>query len=75
MVLLALTVVVASLTVVPGPGHPAPGGRALVLLAAYLELTINPRPARSDPRPGTARDRRRESLNGIVQSPDRLRHS
>jgi Ca2+:H+ antiporter len=42
MVLLALTVVVASLTVVPGRATPLQGGVHLVLLAAYLELAINP---------------------------------
>ncbi|GAA1427538.1 ionic transporter y4hA [Streptomyces thermospinosisporus] len=42
MVLLALTVVVAALTVVPGRATPLQGGVHLVLLAAYLELAINP---------------------------------
>lgn len=42
MVLLALTVVVGALTVVPGRATPLQGGVHLVLLAAYLELTINP---------------------------------
>ncbi len=42
MVLLALTVVVASLTVVPGRATPLQGGVHLVLFAAYLELAINP---------------------------------
>ncbi|WP_105973895.1 calcium:proton antiporter [Streptomyces geranii] len=42
MVLLALTVVVGSLTVVPGRATPLQGGVHLVLLAAYLELAINP---------------------------------
>ncbi|WP_086769599.1 calcium:proton antiporter [Streptomyces bobili] len=42
MVLLALTVVVSSLTVVPGRATPLQGGVHLVLLAAYLELAINP---------------------------------
>ncbi|MBG0856185.1 ionic transporter y4hA [Streptomyces spinoverrucosus] len=42
MVLLALTVVVASLTVVPGRATPLQGGVHLVLLAAYLELAVNP---------------------------------
>jgi Ca2+:H+ antiporter len=40
--LLALTVVVASLTVVPGRATPLQGGVHLVLFAAYLELAINP---------------------------------
>jgi Ca2+:H+ antiporter len=42
MVLLALTVVVSSLTVVPGRATPLQGGVHLVLLAAYLELAVNP---------------------------------
>ncbi|MFJ5732119.1 hypothetical protein [Streptomyces paradoxus] len=42
MVLLALTVVVASPTVVPGRATPLEGGVHLVLFAAYLELAINP---------------------------------
>ena len=42
MVLLALTVVVASLTVVPGRATPLQGGVHLVLFAAYPELAINP---------------------------------
>ncbi|GAB2738941.1 calcium:proton antiporter [Streptomyces bullii] len=42
MVLLALTVVVASLTVAPGRATPLQGGVHLVLFAAYLELAINP---------------------------------
>ncbi|MFE1114655.1 calcium:proton antiporter [Streptomyces rochei] len=42
MVLLALTVVVASLTVVPGRATPLQGGVHLVLFAAYLELVVNP---------------------------------
>ncbi|MFJ8181924.1 calcium:proton antiporter [Streptomyces sp. NPDC096105] len=42
MVLLALTVVVSALTVAPGRATPLQGGVHLVLLAAYLELTINP---------------------------------
>ncbi|MEU6225833.1 ionic transporter y4hA [Streptomyces sp. NPDC047042] len=42
MVLLALTVVVGSLTVVPGRATPLQGGVHLVLFAAYLELAINP---------------------------------
>ncbi|MEU0116767.1 ionic transporter y4hA [Streptomyces bobili] len=42
MVLLALTVVVSSLTVVPGRATPLQGGVHLVLFAAYLELAINP---------------------------------
>ncbi|MFD7435289.1 calcium:proton antiporter [Streptomyces sp. NPDC059861] len=42
MVLLALTVVVASLTVVPGRATPLQGGVHLVILAAYLELAVNP---------------------------------
>ncbi|MFF5372794.1 calcium:proton antiporter [Streptomyces sp. NPDC013187] len=42
MVLLALTVVVSALTVVPGRATPLQGGVHLVLFAAYLELAINP---------------------------------
>ncbi|MFJ8196185.1 calcium:proton antiporter [Streptomyces sp. NPDC096152] len=42
MVLLALTVVVASLTVVPGRATPLQGGVHLVVFAAYLELAISP---------------------------------
>ncbi|MDF3301992.1 calcium:proton antiporter [Streptomyces tropicalis] len=42
MVLLALTVVVASLTVVPGRATPLQGGVHLVIFAAYLELAISP---------------------------------
>ncbi|MEU4050901.1 ionic transporter y4hA [Streptomyces olivaceus] len=42
LVLLALTVVVASLTVVPGRATPLQGGVHLVLFAAYLELAVNP---------------------------------
>ncbi|MFJ9719631.1 calcium:proton antiporter [Streptomyces sp. NPDC101213] len=42
MVLLALTVVVSSLTVVPGRATPLQGGVHLVLFAAYLELAVNP---------------------------------
>jgi Ca2+:H+ antiporter len=42
MVLLALTVVVSSLTVVPGRATLLQGGVHLVLLAAYLELAVNP---------------------------------
>ncbi|MBV2357711.1 ionic transporter y4hA [Streptomyces sp. J2-1] len=42
MLLLALTVVVSSLTVVPGRATPLQGGVHLVLFAAYLELAINP---------------------------------
>lgn len=42
MVLLALTVVVSSLTVVPGRATALQGGVHLVLLAAYLELAVNP---------------------------------
>ncbi|MEY9990503.1 Ca2+:H+ antiporter [Streptomyces sp. V4I8] len=42
MVLLALTVVVSSLTVVPGRATPLQGGVHLVLFAAYLELAMNP---------------------------------
>ncbi|WP_333741192.1 calcium:proton antiporter [Streptomyces sp. IBSBF 2806] len=41
-VLLALTVVVSSLTVVPGRATPLQGGVHLVLFAAYLELAVNP---------------------------------
>ncbi|MFD8938415.1 calcium:proton antiporter [Streptomyces sp. NPDC059578] len=42
MVLLALTVVVGTLTVVPGRATPLQGGVHLVLLAAYLVLAVNP---------------------------------
>lgn len=42
MVLLALTLVVSSLTVVPGRATPLQGGVHLVLFAAYLELAVNP---------------------------------
>ncbi|MEW2314863.1 calcium:proton antiporter [Streptomyces bauhiniae] len=42
MLLLALTVVVASLTVVPGRATPLQGGVHLVIFAAYLELALNP---------------------------------
>ncbi|WP_189864327.1 calcium:proton antiporter [Streptomyces poonensis] len=42
MVLLALTIVVSSLTVVPGRATPLQGGVHLVLLAVFLELAANP---------------------------------
>ncbi|MDQ0990260.1 calcium:proton antiporter [Streptomyces sp. V3I7] len=42
MLLLALTVVVSSLTVAPGRATLLQGGVHLVLFAAYLELAINP---------------------------------
>ncbi|MCM3265772.1 ionic transporter y4hA [Streptomyces thermoviolaceus] len=42
MLLLLLTVVVASLTVAPGRATPLQGGVHLVIFAAYLELAINP---------------------------------
>ncbi|MFF8407678.1 calcium:proton antiporter [Streptomyces sp. NPDC014846] len=42
MLLLALTIVVSSLTVVPGRATPLQGGVHLVLFAAYLELAVNP---------------------------------
>ncbi|MFJ6567211.1 calcium:proton antiporter [Streptomyces sp. NPDC091292] len=42
MVLLALTVVVSTLTILPGRATPLQGGVHLVLLAAYLELAVNP---------------------------------
>jgi Ca2+:H+ antiporter len=42
MVLLALTIGVGILTVVPGRATPLQGGVHLVLLAAYLELAVNP---------------------------------
>ncbi|MEV8021518.1 ionic transporter y4hA [Streptomyces sp. NPDC086554] len=42
MVLLALTVVVGTLTVVPGRATPLQGGVHLVLFAAYLELAVTP---------------------------------
>ncbi|MFE9095039.1 calcium:proton antiporter [Streptomyces sp. NPDC007264] len=42
MVLLALTVAVSSLTVVPGRATPLQGGVHLVVFVAYLELAVNP---------------------------------
>ena len=42
MVLLALTVVVGVLTVVPGRATRLQGGVHLVLLAAFIFLAINP---------------------------------
>ncbi|MFD5492668.1 calcium:proton antiporter [Streptomyces sp. NPDC001812] len=42
MVLLALTVMVGALTVRPGRATPLQGGVHLVILAAYLELALNP---------------------------------
>jgi Ca2+:H+ antiporter len=42
MVLLALTVVVSVLTVVPGRATRLQGGVHLVLLAAFLFLAVNP---------------------------------
>lgn len=42
MVLLALTVVVGTLTVVPGRATPLQGGVHLSVLAAYLVLAVNP---------------------------------
>ena len=42
MVLLALTVIVSSLTVVPGRATPLQGGVHMVLFAAFLELAVNP---------------------------------
>jgi Ca2+:H+ antiporter len=42
MLLLLLTVVVSSLTVVPGRATPLQAGVHLVVFAAYLELAINP---------------------------------
>ncbi len=42
MLLLALTVIVGTLTVVPGRATPLQGGVHLVVFAAYLELAINP---------------------------------
>ncbi|UFQ14986.1 MULTISPECIES: calcium:proton antiporter [Streptomyces] len=42
MVLLALTVIVGTLTVVPGRATPLQGGVHLVLFAAYLELAVTP---------------------------------
>ncbi|MFI6346816.1 calcium:proton antiporter [Streptomyces sp. NPDC050560] len=42
LVLLALTVAVATLTVGPGRATPLQGGVHLVLVAAYLELTVTP---------------------------------
>ncbi|MFF7750044.1 calcium:proton antiporter [Streptomyces sp. NPDC007971] len=42
MLLLLLTVVVSSLTVVPGRATPLQGGVHLVLFLAYLELAVNP---------------------------------
>ncbi|MFF2654462.1 calcium:proton antiporter [Streptomyces sp. NPDC058045] len=42
MVLLVLTVVVGTLSIVPGRATPLQGGVHLALLAAYLELSVNP---------------------------------
>ncbi|MFH8796325.1 calcium:proton antiporter [Streptomyces sp. NPDC017941] len=42
MVLLVLTVLVGTLTIVPGRATPLQGGVHLVLFAAYLELAVNP---------------------------------
>jgi Ca2+:H+ antiporter len=42
VVLLAITVVVSILTVVPGRAKPLQGGVHLVLLAAFLFLSISP---------------------------------
>lgn len=42
MVLLALTVVVAALTVVPGRATPLQGGVHLAILAAYIFLALSP---------------------------------
>lgn len=42
MVLLALTVVVGTLTVIPGRATPLQGGVHLALLAAYLVLAVSP---------------------------------
>ncbi|MFK4150096.1 calcium:proton antiporter [Streptomyces sp. NPDC004065] len=42
MLLLLLTVVVSSLTVVPGRATPLQAGVHLVVFAAYLELAVNP---------------------------------
>lgn len=42
IVLLALTIVVAALTVIPGRATRLHGGIHLVLLAAFLFLAINP---------------------------------
>ncbi|MFF1697361.1 calcium:proton antiporter [Streptomyces sp. NPDC058257] len=42
MVLLALTLIVGTLTVVPGRATPLQGGVHLVLFAAYLELAVTP---------------------------------
>ncbi|MYW66454.1 ionic transporter y4hA [Streptomyces sp. SID8379] len=42
MVLLALTMVVSTLTVVPGRATPLQGGVHLVILAAYVELAVTP---------------------------------
>jgi Ca2+:H+ antiporter len=42
MVLLAISVVVGVLTVVPGRAKPLNGGVHLVLLAAYLFLSVQP---------------------------------
>ncbi|MFH8368425.1 calcium:proton antiporter [Streptomyces sp. NPDC018031] len=42
MVLLALTLVVSTLTVVPGRATPLQGGLHLAILAAYLELAVTP---------------------------------
>ncbi|MFI7007883.1 calcium:proton antiporter [Streptomyces sp. NPDC050145] len=42
MVLLALTLIVSTLTVVPGRATPLQGGVHLVILAAYVELAVTP---------------------------------
>ena len=42
MILLALTVPAAVLTVVPGRAKPLPGGVHLVLLASFVFLSIQP---------------------------------
>ncbi|WP_425835239.1 calcium:proton antiporter [Streptomyces fractus] len=42
MVLLALTMVVSTLTIVPGRATPLQGGVHLVILAAYIELAVTP---------------------------------
>jgi hypothetical protein len=56
MVLLALTVVVSVLTVVPGRATRLHGGVHLVLLAAFVFLAVNPE--RRPPRPFATQPRR-----------------
>jgi Ca2+:H+ antiporter len=42
MVLLVLTMLVSTLTVVPGRATPLQGGVHLVVFAAYVELAVTP---------------------------------